>query len=313
MSRNSKLCFVREDLYEPLKERMMLGMTIGECQLSKLYAYNGLLFTGGRRIDSSGLLNDKRIIVIDNPKSVIPNAKTITVEDDGSDGAVRKYSRVERTMDIEITEFDGEGLVSPRLARHLDLMSDKGHFHHSFQIRLPYIKGVVHEVDFRSLFFCLGVHMIVDIWGNWHNIEDVDMILTKSMFKGFGWMTENGLSWAEYLRRCLKYDHALYVSGMDSVEPQDMTELNYQFLNTAAISDEEFRPAAVPKDWNFSRQAREGYWLTKATEQAYYDFRTNLGPQRDYFIAKLDDPELDITDRQRYRAELIKKNFWFIF
>ncbi|MBQ8237940.1 MAG: hypothetical protein IJZ39_07335, partial [Oscillospiraceae bacterium] len=35
--------------------------------------------------------------------------------------------------------------------------------------------------------------------------------------------------------------------------------------------------------------------------------------QRDYFIAKLDDPELDITDRQRYRAELIKKNFWFIF
>ena len=64
MSRNSKLCFVREDVYEPLKERMMLGMTIGQCQLSKLYAYNGLLFTGGQRIDSSGLLNDKRIIVI---------------------------------------------------------------------------------------------------------------------------------------------------------------------------------------------------------------------------------------------------------
>ena len=313
MSRNSKLCFVREDLYEPLKERMMLGMTIGECQLSKLYAYNGLLFTGGRRIDSSGLLNDRQIIVIDNPKSVIENVKTITVEDDGSDGPVRKYSRVEKAMDIEITEFDGEGLVSPRLARHLDPMADKGHFHHSFQIRLPYIKGVVHEVDFRSLFFCLGVHMIVDIWGNWHSIEDVDMILTKSMFKGFGWMTENGLSWAEYLRRCLKYDHALYISGMDSVEPQDMTELNYQFLNTAAISDEEFRPAALPMDWNLSAQARKTNWLTKATEQAYYDFRTNLGPQRDYFIAKLDDPELDITDRQRYRAELIKKNFWFIF
>ena len=313
MSRNSKLCFVREDLYEPLKERMMLGMTIGQCQLSKLYAYNGLLFTGGYRIDSRGLLYDKRIIVIDNPKSVIPNVKTITVEDDGSDAPIREYHRVEKEMDIEITEFDGEGLVSPGLARHLDPMSDKGHFRHSFQIRLPYIKGVVHEVDFRSLFFSLGVHMIVDMWGNWHSIEDVDMILTKSMFKGFGWMTENGLSWTEYLRRCLKYDHALYISGMDSVEPQDMTELNYQFLNTAAISEEEFRPSALPMDWNLSSQARNTNWLTKATEQAYYDFRANLGPQRDYFIAKLDDPELDITDRQRYRAELIKKNFWFIF
>lgn len=313
MSRNSKLCFARKDIYEPLKARMMLGMTIGQCQLSKLYAYNGLLFTGGRRISSESLLNEKRIIVIDNPKSIIPNVKTITVEDDGSDAPVREYHRVEKRMDIESTEFDGEGLVSPGLAQRLDPLNYNGHPHHSFQIRLPYIKGVVHEVDFRSLFYDLGVHMVVDLWGNWHSIEDVDMILTKSMFKGFGWMTENNLSWKEYLRRCLKYDHALYVSGMDSVEEQDMTELNYQFLNTAAISDEEFRPATVPKNWNYSRQAHEGYWLTKATEQAYYDFRANLGSQLDYFAAKLDDPELEINDRRRYRAELLKKNFWFIF
>ena len=143
--------------------------------------------------------------------------------------------------------------------------------------------------------------MIVDIWGNWHSIEDVDMILTKSMFKGFGWMTENNLTWGEYLARCLKYDHALYVSGMDSIDEQEMTELNYQFLNTAAISDEEFRPAALPKDWYYSRQAREGCWLTKATEQAYYEFIEDMPAQRDYFIAKLDDPELDITDRRRSR------------
>lgn len=271
------------------------------------------IHTGGRRVDSSGLLNDKRIIVIDNPKSVVPNVETITVEDDGSDAPVREYHRVEKRMDIEITEFDGEGLVSPWLASHLDPLNYKGHPHHSFQIRLPYIKGVVHEVDFRSLFYDLGVHMIVDIWGNWHSIEDVDMILTKSMFKGFGWMTENGLTWAEYLARCLKYDHALYVSGMDSVEPQDMTELNYQFLNTAAISDEEFRPAVLPKDWYYSRQAREGCWLTKVTEQAYYEFIQDIPAQRDYFLTKLEDPELDINDRQRYRAQLIEKNFWFLF
>ena len=34
MSRNSKLCFIRADIYEPLKERMMLGMAVGQCQLS---------------------------------------------------------------------------------------------------------------------------------------------------------------------------------------------------------------------------------------------------------------------------------------
>ena len=43
------LAFVREEVYEPLRKRMMLGMTIGKCQLSKLYAYNGLMFTNGFR------------------------------------------------------------------------------------------------------------------------------------------------------------------------------------------------------------------------------------------------------------------------
>ena len=38
-----------------LKERMMLGMNIGKCQLSKLYAYNALLFTSGRRIENNAL------------------------------------------------------------------------------------------------------------------------------------------------------------------------------------------------------------------------------------------------------------------
>ena len=44
---------------------------------------------------------------------------------------------------------------------------------------MPYIKGVVHEVDIKSLFAELGVPVIVDIWGNKHPIEDIDLILTK--------------------------------------------------------------------------------------------------------------------------------------
>ena len=227
-----------------------------------------------------------------NPKSIVQKVKTITVEDDGTNAAVRTYSRVEKEMDIEITEFDGEGLVSPRLAWELDPLKEHGRQPHSFQIRLPYIKGVVHEVDFRSLFYDLGVHMIVDIWGKWHSIEDVDMILTKSMFKGFGWMEQNGLTWSAYLERCLRYDHALYISGTDAVGTQDMTELNYQFLNTAAITDEEFRPADVTHGWSIFMLKMNRDWLTKATEHAYWEYTGDLVSQREYFLNLLDDPEL---------------------
>lgn len=114
MSRSNVLSFVRKDVYAPLKERIQLGMSISECQLSKLYAYNGLMYTSGERFEIPGLLSKDRIVVIDNPKTVV-NADVITVEDDGTDAPVRKYHRVCKAADVEVKEFDGEGLISKEL------------------------------------------------------------------------------------------------------------------------------------------------------------------------------------------------------
>ncbi len=308
MSRHNVLSFVREDVYEPLRERMMLGMKIGKCQLSKLYAYNGLMFTGGRREEIQNLLQEKRIVMIDNPKSIVKNADIITVEDDGTDNPVRKYSRVETKADVEVLEFDGEGIISKELSY---MLTESGE-HHSFQIRLPYIKGVVHEVDFKNLFSELRVTKIIDIWGNSHVVAEVDMILTKSMFKGFGWMTENGLTWAEYLERCRKYNYALYISGMDKTEPQNTAELNYQFLNTLALTDEEFRPLDLPIGWDKSPNTDPRHWLTKTTEAAYYDYVGELGNRQKYFSDILDDEDIGITDKRKQRAKIIEQNPLFM-
>ena len=306
MSRENRLSFIREDVYEPLRGRMMLGMNIGKCQLSKLYAYNALLFTSGERyLSSHSILNDKRIIVIKNPKSIVENIKTVTVIDDGSNNAVRKYTRAEEIKDITITEFDGEGFVSPRFADSLD------NGHNSFQIRLPYIKGVVHKVDFAALLSELEVPFIVDIWDKKHNPAEVDIILTESMFKGLKWMTDNDLSWVEYLERCSKYNHALYVSGKDKVEPQETTELNYQFLNTLSMSDDEFRPKDIPLGWRISPSYDSRHWITKTTETKYYRLVADNEARRRYFTDELH--EEDIKDnRRKQRAELIRKNALFI-
>ena len=307
MSRHSEIYFVRSDLYDVLRERTMLGMTIGTCQLSKLCAYNGLLFTSGERIREERLLYPDRIVVINNPKSVVKNAPVITVEDDGTDNPVRTYHRVEKRMDVEVLEFDGEGLVSKELAKSLG--STWGH--HSFQIRMPYVKGVVHEVDYKKLFEELGVTEITDIWGGKHRVSDVDLILTKSMFKGFGWMTENGLTWAEYLERYRKYDHALYVSGRDTLQLQNTTTLNYQFLSTLAMMDEEFRPKDLSLGWEHSPAEDARDWLTKTTEIAYYDFAANRQARLNYFLQELAFP-VEQPDRRRQRIELLQQNPGFL-
>lgn len=306
MSRENRLSFVRADIYEALKERMMLGMSIGKCQLSKLYAYNALLFTSGRRIENNALLSDERIIVIDNPESIVPDVDIITVTDDGTDNPMRKYTRVETKEDITITEFDGEGLISKRLSNSLDSI------HNSYQIRMPYIKGVVHEVDFAALFDELGVTKITDIFGKHHNPHDVDLIINKSMFKGYGWMTENNLTWAEYLDRCRKYNHALYISGTDKADVQDTIELNYQFLNTLAMTADEFRPADLGLGWNSDPEWDTRNWITKTTETEYYKLVGDYGVRREHFLDVLQNDEVEETDKRKVYARIIAKNMMFI-
>ncbi len=306
MSRENRLSFVRADIYEALKERMMLGMNIGKCQLSKLYAYNALLFTSGRRIENDALISDERIIVIDNPESIVSNVDIITVTDDGTDNPMRKYTRVETKADIKITEFDGEGLISKRLSDSLDSI------HNSYQIRMPYIKGVVHEVDFSSLFDELGVTEITDIFGNKHNTHDVDLIINKSMFKGYGWMLENNLAWAKYLDRCRKYKHALYISRTDKAETQDMIELNYQFLNTLAMTADEFRPTDLMPGWKSNPEWDNRDWITKTTETEYYKLVGDYGVRREHFLEVLQNDEIEETDKKKVYARIIAKNMMFV-
>ena len=249
MSRSAVLSFVRADIYEELSRRMTVGMTLGVCQLSKLYAYNGLLFSSGTRIETDMLWDKDAIVVIDNPTAVYPDVDVITVEDRTGIGDVRSYERVEKKSDVKVTLFDGEGVISPAFAKEVDRLYCGQHIHTSFQIRMPYIKGMVHEVDFHGLFREATVTKITDLWGVEHPIERVHMILTKSQFKGCGWMTENRLTFEEYLKRLRAYRHTLYITGVNRTDSEQFTDLNYQFLSTLALSGEQFRPVDKPFDW----------------------------------------------------------------
>ena len=123
MSRNAILSFVRADIYEELHRRMTVGMTLGVCQLSKLYAYNGLLFSSGTRIETDMLWDKDAIVVIDNPTAVYPDVDVITVKDKTGIGDVRNYERVEKKSDVKVTLFDGEGILSPALAEEIDRLA----------------------------------------------------------------------------------------------------------------------------------------------------------------------------------------------
>lgn len=314
MSRNGRLSFIRADLYERVRRRIMLGMHIGQCQLSKLYAYNGLMMSTGVRVEDVGIDVPSRVIVIDNPVRTAPNVNIITVEDDGTQNSTRKYERVEKRADINITCFDGEGLISTQYAEAIDERLCGEHVHTSFQIRLPFVKGMLHQVDFKDFLKNCGTKTITDIWGKVHAVDDVEIILTKSMFKGYGWLKENGMSWEDYWSAFRKYDHALYITQVSREEPESTTELNYQFLTTVSIQAEEYRPSDLPAGWTHSPADDPRHWLTKQTELAYYNFRANSEFRINYFLKHLKQVFFRMGEKTtvEHMASALKKNVLLI-
>ncbi len=309
MSRMGRLSFLRADLWETVRRRIMLDLELGQCQLSKLYAYNGLMLSTGARVEGIEIDRPHRVIVVDN-HALQRSARVITVEDVGGTDSVRQYRRVERVEDFSVTEFDGEGLISKEYSARLNKVL--GGRHTSFQIRLPFVKGMLHQVDFHDFFRSAGTTHLTDLWGVKHPVAKVDVILTKSMFKGYGWLTENGKSWEDYWAAFRKYRHALYVTNVSKERPQGFTQLNYQFLTTLSMTGEEFRPRDLPDGWEHSPKEDARQWLTKATETEYYKLRADAAYRRQVFTRQAGWWGADRKSRAYLLGKLLEKNPAFI-
>ena len=270
--RVARLQALAEELFRP--EGVTLDLGDGPRQYAAFersnYAYNGLMLSSGTRVEGIDIDRPHRVIVVDN-NDLQRSARVITVEDVGGTDSVRRYQRVERVEDFSVTEFDGEGLISKEYAARLN--KALGGRHTSFQVRLPFVKGMLHQVDFHDFFRSAGTTHLTDLWGVSHPVAKVDVILTKSMFKGYGWLAENGKSWEDYWAAFRKYRHALYVTNTSKERPQGFTQLNYQFLTTLSMTGEEFRPRDLPDGWEHSPKEDARQWLTKATETEYYKLR----------------------------------------
>ena len=305
MSRMGRLSFLRADLWETVRRCIMLDLELGRCQLSKLYAYNGLMLSSGTRVEGMEIDRPHRVIVVDN-HALQRSARVITVEDVGGTDSVRRYQRVERAEDFFVTEFDGEGLISKEYAARLN--KTLGGRHTSFQIRLPFVKGMLHQVDFHDFFRSAGTTHLTDLWGVNHPVAKVDVILTKSMFKGYGWLAENGKSWSDYWAAFRKYRHALYVTNVSKERPQGFTQLNYQFLTTLSMTGEEFRPRDLPHGWEHSPKEDARQWLTKATETEYYKLRADAAYRRQVFTRQAGWWGADRKSRAYLLGKLLEKN-----
>lgn len=257
MSRNSIVGLIDESIEKEIDKRITMDMPITHTVLAKLLAYRGLFFSGCFCLED--IL--PRIVIVDDVSKTIPKQNIKYMVDiekecttkDGEPYTWKEKGIDEGIIDVDINLWDGSGIISNEFC---DLINERLEIDYgtSFIIRMPYFKGMVHKLDYKRWFKEHDVTTITDIWGKVHNINDTDMIVTKSFYKGYKYFKINGdySDWEYYLKKFKEYNHCFGVTAWNYSFKEEpiYTRASYQILQDLDIPFEEFTKLSdFSKEW----------------------------------------------------------------
>ena len=139
--RRNTVTFINEELFDYMQERLMCGLSgkIKTINLAKLSAYFALSFS------SVLWVREPRVCVIKDFDTVIPNQRLNWINK-GEDG----NTVTQIYKDIKLNSADGQGLISPEMAK---LWAEDMHLNYvpcSFVVRTAFVKGNLVPFDFKE-------------------------------------------------------------------------------------------------------------------------------------------------------------------
>ena len=287
MSKKNKISFIDARLYEALNKRLLFDIDFIKSKyqlvLSKFFAYKGLYMSSSVRVDRNLLLSDaqkfqenkniseplnatlSRKIIVINEKIWNVNCSDLVFYSNTSDDR-QLFSNEDRedhfqhcTKDTYIIDslFDGEGIISPAYASLINQSLNKGsldaHNATSFQIRMPFTKGMLHQVDFKDFLNSYVQNVkrdepiyIHDYFGIRRDLREAEIIMPSSMFKWGSWLkdilTDVDDPMQYYFDKFIQYSHSMYIANTDNIlGNKKYTSLNYQFLNTLKLAPDNLK------------------------------------------------------------------------
>lgn len=148
-----------------------------------------------------------------------------------------------RTITRMYNRWDGQGLISPEMAKKWSDDLGLDYIPSQFCIRQSFIKGMLNVFPFHE--FCEkendGNYKVKSIYKDkdgkdiYVDLRDIDVIITESQFKL--WDSYNSLE--EYKENCEKNNLKWGVSLYTDKEIKDVLKMNYQFLQVLDIKKED--------------------------------------------------------------------------
>ena len=145
--------------------------------------------------------------------------------------------------DCELCASDGFGLISYDLAQHWSEDLKLPATASGFCVRNAFCKGMLFPFPFRE--FAKKVakkNMIKDSWGNYKDINRVQVILTTSMLK----LWDSYHSCEDYFENCRENHYHFSVTKTCELELDEERNLNYQFIQSYQLTNDEIRELVNP-------------------------------------------------------------------
>lgn len=232
-ARRSTVVFVNEEIWNELNEILNCGRNLKEkLNPNKFNAYFALA--------SSATLSVSRpnfVVIPDYEIQRTMKVDWFVPQKDGIDPIFE-----EREIDQKINVFDGQGLISPTEAQIWSEDLGLDWLPASFIFRAAFSKGLLVVFDFHKFAYENNIREITDIYGDSHNIDDVEIILTLSQFK----MADFYKNLNEYNENCKKYNFGWSVSRISPRVDKDVVTSTYQYLQAINIKTDKIEEICTP-------------------------------------------------------------------
>lgn len=272
--------FVRADVFAALMPRLDLDLPLEKgartkslSYLSKLYAYRALHMSSATpvlRFDETGgedFFSCENIVVLPEKEHKLEvEVFTANATKEFSKGGDAVLEQKISKEDVSLNCFDGVGIMSLQACELINRYAPSKLKGNSFQVRMPFLKGVLHSVDFHGFlreFFRkhkgleIKEAFVKDAFGIRRDLFRANIIIRPSVFKLTGllksyfpsteardrYFREQGFGgdvMKYYFEKIRQYNHGLYlVKSERSFQNTQYVHLSSQQLSTFDLKAEE--------------------------------------------------------------------------
>lgn len=234
-AKQNTVVYVSELVYPTLIKRIDNGRNKDVPLVpAKLEAYKALTCSA-----SSPVSNPKGILVV---KDCFTHFRSNVIKVDDSKNQYPTIS-YEDNYEIELNDSDGYGLILPSLSEKWSNELGESYIPSGFCIRNSFCKGMLFTFDFIDFANKVARNeTVVDVWGEKHNINDVEIILTESMLK----LWSSYINVSDYLSHCSTNNYSFSVTKITPEVLDNERALNYQFIQSLDLDEDDIDELIAP-------------------------------------------------------------------